>query len=68
MFDTPHSCSRSLQIDDQEAELDAASMREVYHMEALRRMEISRGLARAARDWRKAVIRERMRWAVSEHK
>lgn len=53
------------QIDDQEADLDAASVKEFDRMESLRRMEIKRGLALAARDRCRAVRREKMRWAVS---
>lgn len=46
--------------------MDAASTRELDRMEALRRLEITRGLGIAARERRKAIRRERMRWAVSE--
>eukprot|EP00752_Nemacystus_decipiens_P018220 g16349.t1 len=55
-----------LEIDDQEEDLDASSSREFNRMEALRRMEISRGLGLARRDRIKAVRRERMRWAVRD--
>lgn len=48
--------------------MDAASMKEIDRMEALRRMEITRGLGLAARDRKRAVRRERMRWAVSTGK
>ena len=52
------------QIDDQEADMDLACAKESSCMEALRRMEIRRGLGLAARDRVKAIRRERMRWAV----
>ncbi|CAM9629410.1 unnamed protein product [Scytosiphon promiscuus] len=55
-----------LEIDDQEADLDAASVKEFDRMEALRRMEIKRGLGLAARDRCRAVRREKMRWAVRD--
>lgn len=45
--------------------MDAAATRVFDSMEALRRMEIARGLGLAARDRTRAVRRERMRWAVS---
>lgn len=45
--------------------MDAAARRVFDSMEALRRMEIARGLGLAARDRTRAVRRERMRWAVS---
>lgn len=45
--------------------MDVACSKEFDRMEALRRMEISRGLGLAARDRMRAVRREKMRWAVS---
>lgn len=58
-------CLRTRQIDDQEAELDIANIQEIDHIETLHRLEIARGLRLAAGDRRRAVQRERMRWAVS---
>eukprot|EP00904_Undaria_pinnatifida_P006463 jgi/Undpi1/2947/HiC_scaffold_14.g06324.m1 len=57
---------RIKQIDDQEADMDLACAKESSCMEALRRMEIRRGLGLAARDRVKAIRRERMRWAVRD--
>lgn len=45
--------------------MDVSSAKEFDRMEALRRMEISRGLRLATRDRMRAVRREKMRWAVS---
>ncbi|CAM9963713.1 unnamed protein product, partial [Choristocarpus tenellus] len=53
------------QVDDQEVDLDQASVREASLLEELRRMEVTQCVATAARDRKMAVHRERMRWAVS---
>lgn len=48
--------------------MDEASTREFDRVEALRRMEITRGLELATKDRTRAVRRERMRWAVRDRK
>ncbi|CAB1110135.1 unnamed protein product [Ectocarpus sp. CCAP 1310/34] len=57
---------QDLQVLKLEADMDASSCREASRMEALRRMEITRGLNQAARDRSRAVRLEKMRWAVRD--
>lgn len=56
--------SLSIELDDLEADLDDTLTREFEILEALRRIELRRGIRQSARDKACAIISERMRWRI----